>query len=261
MSNPEIDPQLQFTAQRVAELSGRAEVNLQHQARLREELLRRHQELSAETTQRAAGSLWPRFTRLKRLTLVAPAALAAATVISVLLGALQISNHSTQTAEAARLTRALIRSAPTVTSWRWTVHEDLGNASSAYGCSVYFKPDQRLYIRADQVYRVYLYSYGKWYLVPPGTQKSGCASAEWAFALLPAHLTHGGAIIAPGKPVDGQPTDRISYSVAEPNNAQVRMMAVVEQRTGLVRRLDHVTVHGGKVVERGWAEYDYVREQ
>lgn len=255
MSSSEIDPQVQFTAQRVAELGKRAEVNLQHQARLREELLRRHQELSAGTTQRAAGRLWPRFTRLQRLTLVAPAALAAATAISVLLGALQMSRHSTQTAEAARITRAFLRTAPTVTSWQWTVHEDLGNAPSTYGCAAYFKSGQRLYFRTD---RVYLYSYGRWYLVTPAGQSPGCASDEWAFALLPAHVAHGDASVVQGTPIDGRPTDRISYSFVQPNGALVRMMAVVEERTGLVRRLEHETLRAGKIVERGSADYRYV---
>ncbi|MBV9280123.1 MAG: hypothetical protein JOZ41_08595, partial [Chloroflexi bacterium] len=85
MNNPELDPDLRFTAQRVAELGRRVTIDPQHKARLREELVRRHQELTAGRTQRAAGMLGPRLARLKRLTLVAPAALAAAMVFSLLL--------------------------------------------------------------------------------------------------------------------------------------------------------------------------------
>src|SRR5437588_12640901 len=118
MNDQEIPSDLQATESRLTHLSRQVPIDLQHKARLREELLRRHQELSAETTQRAAGKPWSRFTRLKRLTLVAPPALAAATALSVLLWALQISGHQTpQAAEAARITRALVQSAPTVTGW------------------------------------------------------------------------------------------------------------------------------------------------
>ena len=53
MNDQEIPSDLQATERRLTHLGRQVPIDLHHKARLREELLRRHQELSAETTQRA----------------------------------------------------------------------------------------------------------------------------------------------------------------------------------------------------------------
>src|SRR5450759_5384088 len=110
MHDFDLNSDVRGAAQHVATLSQRAVIDPRHKNRLREELMRCHQELSAEHTQRAAGKFWPRMTGLKRLTLVAPPALAVVLVAGLILGALQATgHHDPQTAEAARLTRAMAR--------------------------------------------------------------------------------------------------------------------------------------------------------
>jgi hypothetical protein len=263
MSDPEPDPQLQFTAHRVAELSRRVDVDLQHMARLREELLRRHQELSAERTQRAAGRLWFPVPGLKRLTLVAPTALAVVAALGLALAGLQISGHRpAQTAEAARLAQALAQTAPTVTAWQWTLHQVRGNAPATYGCSLYFNANQRLYVWPSDGYRVYLYSSARWYQVTAPTHGSGCQSNwQWAFVLLPADLEGAKPAITPWKPVAGEPSERIVYTRSSSTGVRVRVTAIVGRDSGLVRHLERLTLRGGRVLERDSADYRYERTQ
>src|SRR5947209_16138217 len=86
------DPEMADVAERVAHLGKQTPIDPLHKARLREELLRRHQELSAEP-QRAAGKLWPRIRGPKRLTLVAPPALGALLAVLALLWGMPFSGH------------------------------------------------------------------------------------------------------------------------------------------------------------------------
>jgi len=260
MNDPVTDADLLATTQRVAELARRVDMNPQHKARLREGLLRRHQELSAGPTQRAAGMLWPRLTRLKRLTLVAPTALAAAVACSFVIWALQITGHqSPQAAEAARLSRVLSYSVPSVTRWtvQVTLHEVRDNAASVQSCSVLLKPDERVYV-ANR--RAYFYSYGKWYQVTRATSKC-LPDWQWGFAELAVRLADrdNPPDFRPAGEVNGQPAEQVSYIVNKPNHVQVVMTALVEKRTGLVRRLQRLTTESGKVVEEASADYDYQR--
>ena len=259
MSEPDFDPLLQLTAQHIAELSGRVHIDPQHKARLREELLRRHQELSAGSTQRAAGMLWPRFARLKRLTLVAPPALAAGVICSILLWALQISGHqSSQAAEAARITQALTRTVPTVTMWQvqLTLRQVRDDSTSSYQCVVKFHPDERLYLRNGQVY---LYFAGAWHQVTLDQAGSQCpADWQWAFTSLPARLSQDHPTFAPARSIDHRPTEQISYTVAVPGQPRIVKTAMwVDRQTGLVLRLERVTLESGKVIERDSANYHY----
>jgi hypothetical protein len=260
MRDPEGDSQLQFTARRVAELSERAEIDLQHMARLREELLRRHQELLVGSTQRTTGSLWPHFARLKRLTLVAPPALAAAIAFSVLLWAVQVSGHQkSQAALAADITRALDRTVPTVTGWQVTLRQTRGNATVDYRADQTLKAGERLYIRND---KTYFYSQGKWYVVTP--EKAGGSFStgwQWAFAALPARLTQRDLIARPGRAIDGRSTEKIIYTTRTSPREHSVMTAWIDRQSGLVLRLERVTFRNGSVVERDTADYRYTRSQ
>src|SRR5947209_11382720 len=122
MDKFDVDSDLQQTAQRVAELGRQVTIDLRHQAHLREDLLRRHQELTADHTQRAAGQLWPPYRWLRRLTLVAPPAFAVVVALLVFVLSPQIGGHqSSQEAVAARLASAAVKTVPTVTGWQVTV--------------------------------------------------------------------------------------------------------------------------------------------
>lgn len=253
MNDFETGSPLDNTAQRLAELGRRVDIDLQHKARLREELMRRHQELSAESTQRAADTLWPRFPRLKRLTLVAPAALAAAVALSLLLWSLQIAGHQApRVAEAARITQALAKTVPTVTAWNATVHQEGKDSASSFQCR--FGPVQRLYLRDG---RTYLFSGGHWYWVTVGRSAAPCSGdLQWAFAMLASHYVQRN-MVAEGQVIDGQSTDVIRYVVVEKSVTRVVSTAWVNRQNGLVVRLERVESVAGKVVESESVDYRY----
>lgn len=256
MNDYEIDADLQRTAQRVGSLSRQVEIDLQHKMRLRQELLRRHHELSAEPTQRAAGKLWPRFARLKGLTLVAPSALAATALLTVIAGVLQVSGHrSTQMAEAQRLDRALARSAPTVTSWNLTLRQERGNSAFLY--SIPTDSGQHLFVRGTQTY---VYTRHAWWRIMPSTStKLSAADWQYAFALLPAHLASGKFTILPARFIDGQNGEGVRYVLRQNSSDRDIATAWVNPRTGLVIRLDRVLMRAGTVIERDSASYRYQR--
>src|ERR671926_1983287 len=91
MDDRSIDSELAAVEQHLVSLSRRVNPDPSEHARLRQELLRRHQERRIDTTQRAVRTLWPGLSRVKRLTLVAPPALAAALLLFVVLSGIQIS--------------------------------------------------------------------------------------------------------------------------------------------------------------------------
>jgi hypothetical protein len=256
MSDLDLNHDLQKTARQVAALSRQIHTDPQHKARLREELLRRHQELTADHTQRAAWKLWPRLAGLKRLTLVAPPALAAAVAALAVVWGLQISGHpAAQPADAAHLTRALARTMPTVTSWKVSLHELRGNAATSYECTRPLKPGQRLYIRGD---RTYLYSQGKWFQLTSSLSDPQCP-AEYQWVFLPARLAHNHPTLLPARTVDGRTAVGIRYVMSQTADARVVATAWTDPHSGLVIRMARVVVHNGQVVERETADYHYTK--
>lgn len=255
MHDEGLDPDILSVAHTIADLSRGVEPDPRYSARLRQELLRRHQELSAVRTQRAAGRLMSRLTGLKRLTLVAPPALAAALILSLIVWGLPIAGHAPpQAAVAARITRALARTAPTVTGWQVTIDRHRGNADLSAQCSPRLTSGQRLYFRGD---RAYLWSNGTWYQVTPSA--SQCVGGlDWAFATLPSSLTHNHFSLLPSRIVDGRPTDGIRYTVAR-RGTQYTSTFWVDHITGLVLLIQRVEQRAGHVVERDTARYRYTR--
>ncbi len=260
MSNPEMDLELRSTARHVAELGRNVQIDPVHKAQLRAQLIERHHELSAYNST-SQEKWWSHFVSLKRLSLVGAPALALAATFSVLLWALQLSGHpSPQAAEAARITRALVRSVPTVTSWRVTVQQERGNAMVSSQCAV--PAGYRIYIRDDQSF---VYSGGRWYQLTGSWQRLAMSRLsaqcpvdfQWAFALLPNHLARQPSSILPRK--KGDRFDRIHYSVAGSKGIHSELTAWINRKSGLLLRLNRVVMRGNSVVERDVAVYRYER--
>ena len=255
MHDKGLDPDVLTVAHSIADLSRGVEPDPRYSARLRQELLRRHQELSAVRTQRAVDTLMSRLTGLKRLTLVAPPALAAALILSLMVWGLPIAGHApTQAAVAARITRALARTAPTVTAWQVTINRRRGDSDLSAQCNPKLTSGQRLYFRGD---RAYLWSSGTWYQITPSA--SQCVGGlDWAFATLPSSLSHNRFALLPGRTIDGRQTDGLRYAMTR-KGTQYTSTFWVDHGTGLVLLIRRVERRAGNVVERDTAHYHYTR--
>lgn len=251
--NEPFDPELQSTAQHVADLCRRVDINPQHKARLREELMRRHQVLLAEKSQRAAGSFWSRLTGLKRLTLVAPPALAAAVIAFLVLSGLQISGHETTTsAEAAHMTQALARTVPTVTAWQTTVQRHRADNVSSYLYPATLRPGQQLYLSVRHDMRgsaAYLYSNGHWYPV--------AQTWPWAFLALPSYLAHPHLTFLGRRTIAGHVTEGFRYVQQDAHGQTIALSNWVDRKTGLILHMERLISRGGAVIERDTADYRY----
>ena len=254
-----LDDDLKTLDQHLVSLSRRVEPDPSHYAQLRLELLRRHRELRTDTTQRAVPTLWSRLTGLKRLTLVAPPALAAAIVLYAVFSGVQITGHqSPQMAEAAQITQALSRTAPTVTAWQVNLQYQRGNSAGSVNCQPPLKADEHFFVRDGGAY---FYSGGKWYRVS-ATFHGGTAQCPldimWAFVILPAHLQQNQFTVLPGSVIGGHRTEGIRYS-ARRGQTLLTTTEWVDRTTGLVRRAERLIRRNSKVVERDVADYSYQR--
>lgn len=256
MNDHPLPPELRHTAHTVAGLVEQTEYNPRHREQLRRDLLRLHHELTASAPQ-AAGSLWSRLSRLKPVRLVAPPALAAALVLGVLAALFTGTGHrSPQTVQAAQMSRALARAAPTVTSWRVSVQQVSGNTASAFPCRMSLSTRQRLYIRNGQTY---LYDRGRWLRLTSDPLDRQCPSQlQWPFAEFAGRLAAGKVTILSGSSrLGGHAVVRVVYASVRPDHARVSATAWVERSTGLVLRLERVVTRGKVVIERSSAEYQY----
>lgn len=254
-----LEDDLKSVDEHLVSLSRRIEPDPSHHARLRQELLRRHRELRTDTTQRAVPMLWSRLTGLKRLTLVAPPALAAAIVLYAAFSGFQITGHqSPQMAEAAQITQALARTAPTVTAWQVNLQYERGDSAGSVSCQPPLKAGEHFFVRDGAAY---FYSDGKWYRVT-ATFHGGTAQCPldimWAFAILPAHLQQDHFTILPGSVIGGHRTEGIRYS-APRGRSILTSTEWVDRTTGLVLRAERLIRRNGKVVERDVADYSYQR--
>jgi hypothetical protein len=259
MDDLELDRDLRTLDQHLATLSKRVEPDPSHHARLRQELLRRHQELRTEHTQRAVPTLWSRFPGLKRLTLVAPPALAgAAALLAVISGAGFSGHHNPQIAEAAQITQALAHTAPTVTAWQVSVQQQSGNSIASVVCPYSLGTDQHFFVRDG---RAYFYDGKAWYRV--STSLSGGSAQcpldiQWAFAILPAHLENGNFTILPDRTLGGIRVRGVRYSVRTGSGVSTST-EWVNLASGLVARAERVIRRGSHIVERDRAVYSYTR--
>jgi hypothetical protein len=257
MRDFDLNSDVRGAAQHVATLSQRAVIDPRHKNRLREELMRRHQELSAEHTQRAAGKLWPPMKGLKRLTLVAPPALAVVLVAGLLVGALQATgHHDPQAAEAARLTRAMARTVPTLTSWNVALHRDHRNDTSSFAWKAQLA-GKKLVVRGRQTY---LKVDRQWFAITADeTHARRLFDWQWGFAILPSRLAHDQFTLVAPRKIDGRSAEGVRYVLVRTRSQTIVATAWVDPSSGLVMRLERDVINGTRVVERDWADYTYQR--
>lgn len=261
MNDRDIDGEVWAAADRVRDLAQRVTIDPGRQARLRMELLRRHSELVVEGGR--WGTAWRsrRGRHLKRLGMAAPPAMLLAIAASVMLWILPaVSGHQTpQAAEASLITRALTRTAPTVTGWQWTLHEQRGESTRVVRLQSQLTGDQALYVHYGQAY---LYSGGKWQIVSTGQPLTPrVADWQWGFTWLPSRLAKHDFTLLPDRVIDTRRVVGIQYTIAPSSAAQIVFTAWVDRSSGLVMRLTRVEVSRQRVVARDVADYRYVRNR
>ncbi len=247
----EFDPQLTSLARRVEELAREAPLNSRHRVALREDLLRRHGQLMTE--KKHAG---PRRRLPRRMTLVASPILALAASLVLLVSGLGPSGRQTTPAvEAARITQALTRTVPTVTSLRITLHRQrAGEDVQAH--LVASLQGRRLFLRNGHAF---IYVGSTWYQLTTRSSDGGLPSWQWAFVSLPTHLAHAAFAILPARIVDGHHTVGVRYSLLPRPGVQAVYTAWVDRDTGLLVRLQRDEVVGTTLMERDFADYQYGR--
>jgi hypothetical protein len=259
MSDMDFDPELTLVADRVARLGLNVEIDGAHRSELRRQILQRHHELTADS--RSTRWRWPRLAPLSRLAVLGPSAVAAAAVVTAALWGIEATgNRSTQAVEAQRLTTAMVRTAPTVTGWKWTVTNHLANSTRFAGFTT------------PLTGRVYLYKYsgklipywrvnGEWKGVPIETRGSLRGTDwQWAFAQLPVRLAEHQARVLPRmRRIDGKDAVGVEYELSGGSGVQVRAIAWVEASAGKILLLEREVLHGTRVVEQDSVRYLYQR--
>jgi hypothetical protein len=255
----DFDGDLRTTEFRVIELSRRVDIDAGEKSRLRSDLLRRHRELATGRRRRADRSLWLRAARFKRVTFAAPAALAVTLAVSLTLFALQISGHQrTQTADAAHISQAFAHTVPSISGWRWTLHEQRGSAADAVQFRAVLNQWQALRIYYGHPY---LYDRGHWTSIAWDMDRMANGIArptdwEWAFAILPSLL--GDRVTSlPGATLDGRPVVRFADVSRARGGQKVVVTAWVDAESGLVLRLDRTVRGGQRVLEHDVVDYRY----
>lgn len=260
MSDMDFDPGLARIADRVAGLGVNVEIDLAHKSRLRTQVLQRHHQMTSST--RHTVWHWPRVASLGRIAVLGPSAVAAAAIVTAAFWGIEATgNRSTQTVEAQRLTTAMVRTAPTVTGWKWTVTNHLANSTRFAGFTT------------PLAGRVYLYEYsgklipywrvnGQWKGVPIETQGSVRGTDwQWAFAQLPVRLAeHQAQVLPQMRRISGKEAVGVEYELSGGHGVQVRAIAWVEAAAGKILLLEREVLHGTRVVEQDSARYLYQRD-
>ncbi len=257
----DLEAGLRDIASHVRAISRIAPLDVDHRARLRNELLQRHQALSMARSERGMRGRWFRPQMVKRLSLIGFPAAAVAVAASMVLWLLPISGGQTSpAAEAQRITSALARTAPTVTAWDWTLRRSSGGVQRVDRLGVQLTPFQRLYVDHGQAY---LYSYGQWKLMAPVGPSTDGDSTEiyWqrALASLLASLQAKNFVLLGSATVDGKDARGIRSRLVRAHGQRITVTAWVDEKSGLVLRLARVVARGTHVIERDVADYSYKR--
>jgi hypothetical protein len=258
MTEHDIDRELERVGQDLARRAKRIELDTAFRLRLRHDLIERHHALYAGRTR---SRWWMLLVR--RLAVVGPSALAVALVAAIALVGLQLSgSNKPQTANAEKLTAAMVRTAPTVTGWSYTVTRHYSNSADSRGFAQQLGKNWRVYIVNIQGRLVpYLYIGRTAHGVPEETS-AGPASSDWqwiwAFAQLPVRLAdHQASVLPRSRIVDGHTSEGVRYRLRGSNGLQVRATAWVDLSSGQIVSLERQLLRGGKVVEDDWARYRY----
>ncbi|MGI8968903.1 MAG: hypothetical protein ACR2GA_07360 [Chloroflexota bacterium] len=248
--------------QRIALLGNAVVPDPRHNAHLRAELMRRHRELAVAGTQHPAVTLGSRFAGLKILTLVAPPAFALGLVFSLFVWIMpMIGQPTTQSTEAAAVTRALARSVPNVTAVQFVLHQTTHGKTRAVPLEYLLKPRERLLVRYGHAY---LWEKSGWHVVPESSESaSSTVSWDLAFASLPARLTDRNvsrrSTFLPSRTVNGQRAIGWQFSSLRSGRTHVSWTLWINQHTGLVVQLQRVVTHYGVITERDVVDYQYER--
>jgi hypothetical protein len=229
--------------------------------RLRSELLTAHAEMTAHRRS------WWRLGNLigRRVVVVVPAALTAALIAAIALVGLQVSGtNAPRTASAQKLTAAMVRTAPTVTGWNFTVTHHYSNSAVSRGFAEQLGKNWRVYILTVQGRLTpYLYIGRQPHGVPEETSNSlTSASGQWLweFAQLPAKLAEHQARVLPGtKTIGGHTAAGVQYAVQGQGGLRMTATAWVDVSSGRILSLERQVLRGGHVVEMDWARYQYQR--
>lgn len=224
-----------------------------HKQRLRQLLVQRHMELTASGG-KDKSRRFLRFSRIKRYAVIGPAALLSAAACMTLIWSLQVAGHrSVPTAQD--LTQALAKTVPTVTAWQVTVHQEQSNSAQNVLCPGPLHPGG-LYVRNNIVY---LWVANRWYQVPANAPNDPRCPPywQWVYAVLPQQLAHHQVQLSGGQTIGGKRTEQIRYSAQAGLGKIVKTSVWVDQRTGLLLKLQRVTLQGATVVNRVTALYRY----
>jgi hypothetical protein len=257
----EVDSELAFrhTEDRLTQLSRQVPQDPAFKARLRQQLLSRHEEL-ARGGKRTRLSPWSRLSRVKRVSLTLPPLFAAvATAVAVLVAPMLAGHQSPQAAEAQRLTPALMRNVPTITGWQWTVHETTGTSTRVERYRTSLSASQHVYVVYGQVY---VWLFGNWRT--PGSDltrpKPSAYDWQWGFTLLNNPLATQNFTILPATRIDGVETEGIRAPLAINGQRAVTVTFWVQRSTGLVFRLERDVTAGSGEIEHDVVDYRYQRE-
>lgn len=266
MNEREIENDLLELDTHLRHMSRRVTFDPHHKLRIREELMRRHREMPAVTSQRAAGMLLSRLTGTRRLTLVAPPALAVVMAIALFLSGVPFLHGNegqiAQAAEDTRIYQALTQTVPTVRAWQWTIHRWTAGQGSSVVRLQYQTQQQRLYIRGHHV-SLYVYSGNQWYLVPLGTGPDRGAVYrtpgywQWQLGTLAQRLAEQRVRILRTRSLTGSGREGVQYALGSGRRESASATAWIDPASGLVRQLDLVVTRGNRVVERDRADYRY----
>jgi hypothetical protein len=250
MNEFEVDDDVRGVDDRLKRLARQISLDVRHKQTLRSQLLQRHAELSTDSP---SGGLLRRFSKMKRLVVVAPAALSAAAIAAVVVVSLQISGQQQlQPADAQRLEPAVVRTVPTITGWSTTVTRFRSN--STYSSVVPYPLPRNIW--------AYISKYnGKPFpvLYVSGHPKKVPAEWQWAFARLPTALVEGRYRILTTRKVVGG-TSALGVRVALSHGSQANKVdgtAWVDVSTGRILALERQVYSKGRLTEEDWARYQY----
>ncbi len=251
MNNFDVDLDVQSVDQRLRSLARELPVDSAHKQLLRNQLLRRHGEL---LTKSHSGGLLSRLQRMRRLTLVAPAALSAAVIAGLVIVGLQVSGQQhAQPADAQRLSEAaVVRTVPTITGWRATVTRYRSNSTDASVAPFSFPKNVWCYIakyNGKPYPMLYVRNYAK--AVPTKWQ--------WAFVQLPTALVEKRTqVLSAHKVIDGTAALGVRFALTHGNAVdRVEATAWVDVSTGRILSLERQVFKNGSLTEDDWAQYQY----
>jgi len=250
MNNFDVDLDVLSVDQRLTSLARELPSDSGHKQLLRNQLLRRHAELRTVASSRGWRS---RLQRMRRLTLVAPAALSTVVIAGLVIVGLQVTGQQhAQIVNAQQLSAAVVRTVPTITGWKATITR-YGN-NSTYASAAPFSLAKNVW--------VYISKYnGKPFpvLYVVGHPKAIPTKWQWAFVQLPTALVEKRTqVLSAHKVIDGTAALGVRFALTHGNTVdRVEATAWVDVSTGRILSLERQVFKNGSLTEDDWAQYQY----